>query len=141
MSKGAFVIGQTCGWTSLRGLSAPICVISQLGDIHPFPNGPVITSETVVLDHCDKNFVFYWLKDRTFPSLKKLVLASHPCEPAIVYWMAERKDVEILVHEHWWRYIPRWSPLRNDVVPPHIQPITRDAYKMLLKEMQCETID
>lgn len=94
-------------WTSLRCVSPSFCVLSRLSDIHPCCDGPAIDAETVVFDFCDRDFVHNWLNDRTFPSVNKLVLASHP-RATVIQWLSRRDNLEVLVHEDYWRHIYRW---------------------------------
>ncbi len=64
-----------------------------MGDISPFSPIPIIKSENIFMDRCDKNFVFYWLlqQEKVFPDIKFLYLNSHPCEPAILKRLNEAK--------------------------------------------------
>ncbi|MBA3756248.1 MAG: hypothetical protein H0X02_08520 [Nitrosomonas sp.] len=121
-------------WKALRTISPATCILSQLGDIHPYHDGPVIQAHTVVLDNCDKNFVFYWLNSRTFPYMNTLVLNSHPCEPSIVRWIARRSHMRTLVHENRYSYINRWC---RDVKTEasQIQPISDAEYRKLLTKL------
>lgn len=121
-------------WTKLKTVSPATCILSQLGDIHPHNDGPIIKAHTVVLDQCDKNFVYYWLDERTFPCMKELILNSHPCDPGVVRWMVKRPHIRISVHENWYRYINRWNH-NGDIEAPHIKPISDVEYRKLLNKL------
>nr|URM61970.1 hypothetical protein [Mimivirus sp.] len=45
---------------------------------------PIFNAETVFVDACDKNFVYFWIGKYMFPKIKNLYLASHPCEPCFL---------------------------------------------------------
>lgn len=132
--RPTLLINAHAAWAALKTVSPATCILSQLGDIQPYKNGPVIKAQTVVLDNCDKNFVYYRLNGRTFPFMNTLVLNSHPCEPAIVWWMVKRPHIRISVHESRYSYINRWCPDVNKDAP-HIKPISDAEYRKLLKKL------
>ena len=69
-------------WLTIEGkvLTERIVEINQCGNIHPYNNGPVFSVTTkVFLMNCDKNFIYYWLKTKTFPTVEDIYLFSHPC--------------------------------------------------------------
>lgn len=80
-------------WNDLAGkiIHNKTIVLQDLGDIHPFQPGVVCKCETLFVDRCDKNFVYYWLGNQfhsleeTFPNVKTVYLGSHPCEPSTLY--------------------------------------------------------
>jgi hypothetical protein len=74
-------------WSSLTNhrILNPCVQITGCVDIHPYPKGPIFDATTVHIADCDKNFVFYWLKHSTFPRIRQIYLASHPCEPEVFY--------------------------------------------------------
>lgn len=55
-------------------------VLSSMGDLHPFSPSPMFHTENLVLDRCNKNFVYYWLTPNMFPDVKNIYMFSHPCE-------------------------------------------------------------
>lgn len=132
--RPTLLINTHAAWEGLKTVSPATCILSQLGDIQPYKNGPVIKAPTVVFDNCDKNFVNYWLNGRTFPFMNTLVMHSHPCDPGVVRWMAKRPHIQISVHQNWYRYINRWCHDVNKEAP-HIIPISDVEYRKLLNKL------
>ena len=97
--------------TTVNGKSI---VFDKCGDIHPF-NVVFKEAETVVYNDCDKNFVYYWLKQSVLPSVKHVYLISHPCEPEVFYrW--ENTDVKIYVDKRWERYVNRLASKQPNII-------------------------
>ena len=57
--------------------------IQDCGNILPFADSPVFFADTVVLRRCSREFVYYWLNTRTFPTVKTIYLDSEPCDPSL----------------------------------------------------------
>ncbi len=55
----------------------PVIHLVNMGDIHPFANGPIFHCQTLILGRSDKNFAYYWLNPQTFPNLKQIVVDTH----------------------------------------------------------------
>lgn len=95
-------------------------VISNMGDIHTyeFKHYPKILSDNVMLYRCDKNFVYYWLDQNTFPNVKNIILFSHPCEPGLFHrWNNQKKvDTWICLQKIFGEYKTRWAPKYDNVV-------------------------
>ena len=71
---------------------------------------PILNFSTVIFDNCDKNYVHdnLILHKKIFPSMKKLVLASHPCQYSNMKDLSQT-GVKIFVHERYWNYMLRWK--------------------------------
>jgi hypothetical protein len=123
---GNKIIGKTpTDWHALAGkriLNGNV-YLGGFGDIQPFPNSPVFTAEKVVMDLCDKNFVYYWFNKETFPNIKNIYLASHPCEPSV---LRNNEDINIFLLDRFSKYAGRWAPDR------YIRVITRDELDYVL---------
>jgi len=126
LAATSFVCNTRTGWETLKRVDHFQCFLIQLGDIHPFYPGPVINCPMVVIDRCDKNFVYYWLNRETFPYMKRLVLGSHPCEPKVIAFLEEeaKNGTQIYIKEHWERYVIRWG-----YNPTNIKIISNDIYE------------
>lgn len=92
-------------WENLQGkiIKNKNVILTRYGDIHPFPNGPKFECENLILNNCNKNFVYYWLDKKTFPKVKNVFLGSHPCE----FEVLARMDSDIYVHDMFERYTRR----------------------------------
>jgi hypothetical protein len=92
-------------WLSLknRQIKNP-CVEITNGMCYSFPNGPIFESTTLFLNCCDKNFVFYWLNQRTFPNLKSIYLASHPCDYEVLHRFPQSTIYLIKKFENYKKY-------------------------------------
>jgi hypothetical protein len=97
MESKTLEIQSSVAWYALgsRRLTQTEVVLSNMGDIHPYQNGPVFEETTVRLNRCDKNFVFYWLKPSTFPCVKTIHLNSHPCDPSVLWRWADDGNVTL----------------------------------------------
>lgn len=129
--RSTLLINTRVAWRALKTVNPATCILSQLGDIHPENDGPVIRAHTIVLDQCNKKFAYYWLDERTFPCMKELILNSHPCEPGVVRWMVKRPHIRISVHQNWYPYINRWTSNPSS----HIKPISGVEYRKLLNKL------
>lgn len=107
--KQALLINSSNVWQKLAGKSIynKIVVLQQMGDIHPFNPTPIVNCETLIVDGCDKNFVYYWVGNefrgpkKTFPKVKEIFLNSHPCEPNTLFTLDNQKDTITYLEEHW----------------------------------------
>lgn len=90
-------------------------LIRNMGDIHPEKNTMKLNCETLVVDHCDKNFVYYWIKPSVFPKVRKIFLLSHPCEPFLfnIWYNLSRSENSVVptiyLAEWYQRYKNRWA--------------------------------
>lgn len=104
-------------WNDLRGkkiLNENIR-LSDYGDIYPFQNHVIFkNAKRLIVDNCDKNFVYYWIDKVVFPNLETLYLVSHPCESAVL----NRQIKTIFLHERYRRYKDRWSRRNNITIVP-----------------------
>ena len=71
-----------------------------------FPNCKVL-----FVDRCEKNFVYFYIRKRTFPNLEEVFLACSPCEPQIFYEGFKK----IHLTKNYERYKERWAK-NNDTV-------------------------
>jgi hypothetical protein len=127
-----FVCDDNNAWRTLKIVNAPICRLTQLGDIHPFTPAPVVNSPFVIMDNCDKNFVYYWLDDRIFPRLSTFILASHPCEPKVARWMQRQTHTTFYVREDHFPKIQRYGASVN---MSHIRQLTRSDYNNVIENL------
>lgn len=68
----------SCKNLFLTGLSDPSI-------FYPPLSKRIFHTENLVLDGCDKNFIYYWLTPRIFPHVKDVFLFSHPCENSVIH--------------------------------------------------------
>ena len=105
------VIGNRA-WRSLQSLKAPITAIEDCGNIRPYDLGrPIIESPVVVINNCNKNFIYYWMKPSILTKVQTIYLGSHPCELAVLQRFSP--ETEILISDRFSRY-GRWGT--NSVV-------------------------
>jgi hypothetical protein len=71
-----FGIGNMSGYVKLT--------VNYCGDIHPYDGPKFPDVEILVMNGCDKNFVYYWLNKRIFPNVKEIWLNSHPCDSSVL---------------------------------------------------------
>jgi len=91
-------------------------ILRSMGDIHPTVDKPSFECETLVVDACDKNFVYYWINSTVFKNVKTIFLLSHPCEPAffsrwynIQKYYHDRPVPTIYLATWYSRYRNRWA--------------------------------
>ncbi|AMQ10992.1 hypothetical protein [Brazilian marseillevirus] len=64
----------------------PHRVVSLLGTSHNCPRGVSFPKCRILfVERCEKNFFFFFVNKRNFPSLEEVWLFSHPCESNIFY--------------------------------------------------------
>lgn len=127
-------------WTSHENktIQRNLVVIKHMGDIHPTSQKPKFECETLVLDQCDKNFVYYWLDSGVFPNVRNIFLLSHPCEPNVFsrwyniqkYYPSKTIPNIFLAH-YYERYKNRWA---DDMDNVHI--INDDDIKFLKDKLK-----
>ena len=119
-------------WESLTGktISSNYVILSKYGDIHPFHNGPIFLCETLMLNRCDKNFLRYWFKSKTFPNVKTVYIGSHPGD----WYVLNDKDMDIFLTEGYfnWYYDRWWSEKHN------IKSISQLNYDAILNSLKIE---
>lgn len=76
-------------------------IIINIGDLHPYPNGPRFTCKNLFFINCDKNFVYYWINK--FDSLENMFMFSHPCESRILYKLIDNKTNIFLSYKYEYR--------------------------------------
>jgi hypothetical protein len=112
-------------WSSYAGkiINDKIVVLKQMGDIHPYENPPKFSCETIMLDQCDKNFVYYWLDSSVFTNVKNIFLLSHPCESNfflrwyyIQNYYPTRTIPNIFLAHYYERYKNRWARGMENVI-------------------------
>lgn len=97
-------------WESTAVVKNQACVMVQMGDLGRYA-GPIILSQYIVFDQCDKNFVYYHMYRDRFPLMKSLVLNSHPCEPSVVRFLQSEASHgrQIVVTQRWSMFVRRWG--------------------------------
>jgi hypothetical protein len=146
--KGLLISGSKSGWQVWKDLSGKVLhnktiVLQDLGDIHTFTPGVVCKCDTLIVDRCDKNLVYYWLTNpfrelkSTFPDLKTIYLGSHPCEPTTLQRLHLSSTTTTYLREDWYSiYNRRW--LGNDFISnpgKGVVMITRENYEKLLSNL------
>lgn len=70
------------------------CVNSAFPKTNTSERFAFVNAHTVFFLYCDKNFTYNVMEKRNFPSLKNVVLWSHPCDdsifrrfPEVKYWL------------------------------------------------------
>ncbi|AFX92945.1 hypothetical protein CE11_00919 [Megavirus courdo11] len=92
---------------------------------------PIFNAETVFVDACDKNFVYFWIGKYMFPKIKNLYLASHPCEPCFF----TRDFDKVYLLNDYSTYKNRWAKNLD-----HVQLIDSDTYRSLRDKLEPECI-
>ena len=79
--------GYKTDWKHLFGkkISNKVVHLINYGDVHPCTNKPIFMAETLFVENCNKNFIYYWLHENNFPNIKKVYLLSHPCEKIVLH--------------------------------------------------------
>jgi hypothetical protein len=92
-----------------------VVILRNMGNIHPFRDGPIFErAHTVYVEGCDKNFVYYWCDERTFPSAIDVHLNSHPCDPDVL-WRWHIGATIIWLGRRYAEYKGRWANNRDAV--------------------------
>lgn len=146
--KSLLISGSKSGWEVWKDLSGRVIhnktiVLQDLGDIHPFKPGVVCKCDTLIVDRCDKNFVYYWLTNpfrdlnSTFPDVKTIYLGSHPCEPSTLQSLHLSPTTITYLHEHYATYHRRWLGNRDFIPQPGkgVVMITREDYSKVLSNL------
>lgn len=99
-------------------------------DIHSFANSPVFYCTELFLEHCDKNFLRYWLKEKTFPNLKTVFIRSHPGDWYVLNntWIKQKK-IKVHLSEHYFKYCANMSCFEES----HIKEISNYEYDIHLE--------
>lgn len=64
---------------------------------------PAVTH--LILDDCDKNFIYVGVSRRSFPNVKNMWLFSHPCGGGDnLYYTFERDDFKLVVLDEYEKY-------------------------------------
>lgn len=85
----------------------------------------------LLLTRCDKNFVHHFIHGRTFPHVKTLFLASHPCEPE---FFGRFPYSSYCVREDFGEYARRWAK-----IPAFSHSEFRDMWKAVTTD--CNKVD
>jgi hypothetical protein len=105
-------------------------ILAKYDDVHFF-NGPVFLCEILFLIQCDKNFAFHWLTDRSFPNLREVYLASHPCEPVV---LIRNQSIDVYLHDTYIGYKEAWWPDREN-----IKLISGESFETALRQYDDES--
>lgn len=107
--KDIFTCNSVEAWKPTLFVNKKVSIIVQMPDIM---RGPIINSQTIIFDMCNKNFIFYNLNRVTFPKMRSVILNSHPCEPEIMHFLdrESQKGTKVCFTEHWRTYVRRWAP-------------------------------
>jgi hypothetical protein len=106
-------------WKSFTGkyIMNKKIVIRKCVDIHPYKDGPVFNcAETIFMDECDKNFVYYWLNEKTFPAIEKVYLLSHPCDPQVFRRFSQSPKTIIYLSDDFGQYKERWAKKQDNII-------------------------
>lgn len=105
-------------WLSVedKSITAKLVVLDKMGDIHPLEVKPTFDCENLIVDSCDKNFVYYWIDSNIFINVKNIFLLAHPCEPqffsrwyTIQKYYPTRTIPNIFLAYPYERYKNRWA--------------------------------
>lgn len=105
-------------WLKLYGqkLDHDVVIMRGIPGILPSRDGPVFEkAHTIHIENCDKNFVFYWCNERTFPNVANVHLDSHPCEPCVLYRWTGNDATTIWLSHRRAEYKRRWAKHREQV--------------------------
>ena len=96
-----------------------------------FPN-----AETLFIDKCEKNFVFYNFNTLYFPNVKHVYINCHPCESRVLH---RHLEVGTTIHlvDFWMDiYKKRWSLEKYE----HIKNIDKDTFNSLIASYELEEL-
>lgn len=75
-----------------------------------FPN-----AENIIINNCNKNYVYAHVNEDIYPNLKNLYLLSHPCEK-LTLWRFNRNDnITIYLSKMYEKYKHRWARDRENI--------------------------
>lgn len=113
-NQSALILSQNdVAWHKLTGkqINNKTVILCNYGDIHLFHDGPIFMANKVYINHCDKNFIFYWINKQYFPNIKELYILSHPCEPSVL-----QRDISyIYLSDKYKKYKEGWVPNYDNV--------------------------
>lgn len=100
-----------------------IC-IESMPDINLYNLKPKFECETLFLNECNKNFIYYNLNNKIFPYVKSVYLRSHPCEYAVIRQFSISADpktyppgrlsyLQLYVHERYQGLLERWGGIKG----------------------------
>jgi len=121
----------TYGWKSLEGkavLNRKVDIVG-MGDLHRTFRIQFPGTKIVLMRNCDKNFVYYWLDEFTFPAAEDIWLDSHPCDPR-VFERCPKATLYICTNMYR-RYKDDWFDSRN----PRIVPVDREQIEYEVAEI------
>ena len=93
--------------------------------------------ETLFIDDCEKNYVYYNLDTHHFPNVKKIYINSHPCEYSVLHrHFLVNGEIEIFLSEKWYYYYKeRWFAEGS-----YIKPIKSEDMEKELKKYTDEKL-
>ena len=102
-------------WNSFGGkvFDQKTVYIKDAGNIHPKMDGRVFKCDTLIVDQCNKNFVYYWIHSYYFINVKNIFLFSHPAEPA--FFRRWEGKSNIFLSENNLIYKNRWAAKMDNV--------------------------
>jgi hypothetical protein len=127
MKKILQLDGHTTCWRSLRGIKYihnQNILLSNYHDDVRMHDGPVFSNaKNVFIYDCDKNFVYRWLNNETFPVAKKIYMDSYCPNSSILSYrfdtiyavdsygnnMRENSDINIITEEDWDFFLRRYD--------------------------------
>lgn len=112
-------------------------VLINWAHIHPSKNDPIFACEELFLDYCDKNFLRYLFKQKTFPNLRKVYLASHPADWYVLDnpWI-NNGNIEVFLLDCYFDWFKeRWWQILDN-----IKKISKQDYDDYLKSFETEEI-
>lgn len=88
-------------------------LLKNIPDVHPtFSTN--FKCNTLILNKCNKNFVFYWLNSNTFPDVKTIFILSHPCTPHVfTRWSNSKCKPNMFLEHNFSRFAPEIESTPN----------------------------
>lgn len=78
---------------------------------HPqFPN-----AENIIVDGCDKNYVYYYVDEFIFSKTNNLYLMSHPCDPKFFNRFTQDNQ-RVYLSDHYRNYKNRWASDNDNII-------------------------
>ena len=104
-------------------------LFKDISDCSTWDTFPYTT--TVIINNCDKNFIYYNLNTNTFPSLERLVTNSNPCDFGVMHRFATKDNYVGYIHSvQYYKYLGSWWYKTTR----HVKEITDEDYNDFLND-------
>ena len=118
-------------WWALSGktVSNRTVLLEAQGQLHRWPQ-PVLHATTVVVQGCDKNFV-YQLTPSVLPAVQTLYLLCHPTAQDWLQAWAATPQATLLLSSRYGHFKEQWTPAATNVLVVDDAELRRTVMHML----------